>query len=149
MEWLEISRKVDKSMSWVSNLIVEEKPNKSLRICLNRKDLNKAIKRHRYPMPTPEEIFSKMSGATVFFKLDGSNAYWQVKCSITYISNTNWQLSIQRKYNFLQPEGGCSNWIEIHKNKSPSPQQTTLNVLFPSLTKRQFHVLPPAFILQH
>ena len=30
-------------------------------------------------MPTPEEIFSKMSGVTVFSKLDASIAYWQVK----------------------------------------------------------------------
>ena len=67
MEQLEIIRNVDKPTSCVSNLVVVEKPNKRLRICLNPNDLNKAIKRHRYPMPTPAEIFSKMSRGTVFF----------------------------------------------------------------------------------
>ena len=80
MEHLEIIRTVDKPTSCISNLVVVEKSNKSLRICLDPKDTNKeAIKRHRYPMPTTEEVVSEMSGATVFSKSDASNACWQVK----------------------------------------------------------------------
>ena len=79
MKGLEIIRKIDNLTSWASNLVVVEKPNKSLRICLDPKDLSKAIKRHHCRMPTPEEIFSKMTGTTVFSKLDATNAYWQVK----------------------------------------------------------------------
>ena len=42
MERLEIIRKVDKPTPWASNLVVVERPDKSLRICLDPKDLNKA-----------------------------------------------------------------------------------------------------------
>ena len=53
---------------WVSSLVIVKK-NGSLRLCLDPKDLNKAIKREPYQMPTTESIL---------LKLDASNAYWQI-----------------------------------------------------------------------
>jgi len=58
--------------------VIVEKPNGSLRICIDPKELNKAIKRPHYAMPTSEEVFAKMSNAKYFTKLDASNAYWQI-----------------------------------------------------------------------
>ena len=55
-----------------------EKPNGSLRLCLDPKDLNKAIKREHYQMPTTESILLKLAGAKLFTKLDALNAYWQI-----------------------------------------------------------------------
>ena len=49
-----------------------------LRICLDPKHLNKAIKRPHYAMPTTEEILTKISTGKLFTKLDASNAYWQI-----------------------------------------------------------------------
>ena len=37
--------KVDQSTDWVNNLVVVEKRNGSIRLCLDPKDLNKVIKR--------------------------------------------------------------------------------------------------------
>ena len=42
-------------------------------------DLNKAIKRQHYRLPSAEELFAEMSGAMYFTKLDASNGYWQIK----------------------------------------------------------------------
>ena len=42
------------------------------------RDLNEAILRERYEMPTAEQIFSDMSGAKFFTKRDCSNGYWQI-----------------------------------------------------------------------
>ena len=36
---------VEGHSDWVNSLVIREKPNDSLRICLDLKDLNKAIKR--------------------------------------------------------------------------------------------------------
>ena len=69
---------VTEPTDWVSSLVTVEKPDGSLRLCLDPKDLNKAIKRQHYHMPTAEEIFSQMASAKFFTKLDASNAYWQV-----------------------------------------------------------------------
>ena len=65
-------------MDWVNSLTIVEKPNGKLRLCLDPKDLNKAIKRHHYEMPTEETVFADMSEATVFSNLDASIGYWQI-----------------------------------------------------------------------
>ena len=48
-----IIAKVDTPTDWVHNLVITEKRNGSLRICLDPRPLNKAIKRERYQIPTP------------------------------------------------------------------------------------------------
>ena len=58
----------------VNQLVVTEKPNGKLRICLDPRDLNKEILRKRYEMPNAEQLFSEMSGAKFFTKLDCSNS---------------------------------------------------------------------------
>ncbi len=55
--------------------MIVEKSNGDIRICLDPKDLNRAIKRELSQMATVEEIMSQMSGATIFSKLDASASY--------------------------------------------------------------------------
>ena len=52
-----------------------KKSNGDLRVCLDPSDLNKAIKRPRFPLPTIEEIMSNLSGARVFSLVDAKNGY--------------------------------------------------------------------------
>ena len=75
MEKMGIIEKVEKSTDWVNSLVVVEKPNGKLRICLDPRSLNQAIKRQHYRLPTTEEIISQMMGAKFFSKLDASNGY--------------------------------------------------------------------------
>ena len=74
-----IIKPVHEPIDRVNNLVVVEKPNGKLRICLDPKDLNKATKRHHFHLPTTEEILASMSNARLFTKLDASNAYWQIE----------------------------------------------------------------------
>ena len=53
-------------IDWVNSLVVREKPNGSLRICLDPKDLNKAIKREHYPVPAVDMVTNRLQGATIF-----------------------------------------------------------------------------------
>ena len=78
MEVLGVINKVNEPTDWVSSLAIIEKPDGNLRVCLDPKPLNKAIKRQHYPLPTTEDIFSRMEGATIFSKLDASAGYWQI-----------------------------------------------------------------------
>ena len=57
---------VDEPADWVNSLVVREKPNGSLRICLDPKDLNKAIKREHYPVPTVDMVTNRLQGETFF-----------------------------------------------------------------------------------
>ena len=48
-------------------------------MCIDPRDLNKAIKREHYKLPTVKELFSEMTSAHYFSMLDASNRYWQIK----------------------------------------------------------------------
>ena len=54
---------------WVSSLVVIEKKNKQLRLCIDPKDLNKHLKRSHYPLQTFEEIIPDLHNAKVFLHL--------------------------------------------------------------------------------
>ena len=73
------SSKVRPANDWVSNLVVVEKKDGSLRLCLDPKDLNKAIKREHYKIPTMKEIAAEFAGKTVFSILDLKDGYWQIQ----------------------------------------------------------------------
>ena len=62
----------------MNSMVIVETPKK-LRICLDPRDLNKAIKREHFPMKTIEEVVQNMPGAKVFSKLDATSGYWQLK----------------------------------------------------------------------
>ena len=76
---LDVMEPISEPTEWVNPLLTFEQPNRNLRVCLYPGDLNKAIKRQHYKLPTAEELFSEMTGARYFSKLDASNGYWQIK----------------------------------------------------------------------
>ena len=63
---------------WISSLVVVPKKDGSLRLCLDPKDLNKAIERENYPLPTIEEVATRMNGAKVFSILDVKQGFWHI-----------------------------------------------------------------------
>ena len=58
--------------------MVVRKGNK-LRLCIDPRDLNKALKRSHYPMPTIEEVLPELSKAKIFSVADAKNGFWQIK----------------------------------------------------------------------
>ena len=69
---------VSEPIERVNQLVITEKSNGKHRICLDPRDLNEAILREQYEMPTAEQLFSEMSGAKFITKLDCCNSYWQI-----------------------------------------------------------------------
>ncbi|XP_035226802.1 uncharacterized protein LOC118199115 [Stegodyphus dumicola] len=65
-----IVSKVNKPTDWVQSLVIVEKPNGSLRLCLDPTDLNKVIKREHYQIPSPDDIISRLEGKKVFSVVD-------------------------------------------------------------------------------
>ena len=76
---LGIIEPAEKPTNWVNGLVLVERPNGKLRVCLDPRPLNKAIKGKHLHLPTAEEIFFQMSGASYFSKLGASSGYWQIK----------------------------------------------------------------------
>ncbi|KAK9712796.1 hypothetical protein QE152_g24698 [Popillia japonica] len=78
MESQKIIRKVTEPTEWCSSLVTVKKPE-GLRLCLDPRNLNKAIVREWYQLPTFEELASKMAGAKVFSISDGNKGFYQIK----------------------------------------------------------------------
>lgn len=69
---------MDAPTDWVSNVVIATKPSTNLRICIDSKELNKALKRERYPIQVIEDVLPELSKARVFTKVDARNGYWHV-----------------------------------------------------------------------
>ena len=86
---------------WVSSLTYPKKANNKPRICLDSKDLNKAIIRENHKAPTLEEIAHVLTGATKFSKVDGNKAFFGMhlmeEASLLTMINTH-----LRRYRFLR-----------------------------------------------
>ena len=77
MEKLNVITSVTTPTEWVSSLVTVVKPNK-IRLCIDPKDLNKAVKREYYPMKTVEDLLTRLPGTKVFSTLDATSGFWQI-----------------------------------------------------------------------
>ena len=78
MESLGVIKRVTQPTDWVYSIVYSRKSSGQLRICLDPKDLNKAVKRPHYRTPTLDEVTHKLAGAKIFSKLDARHGYWSV-----------------------------------------------------------------------
>ena len=79
MEKLKVIVKIEEPTQWVNPIVIVEKPNGKLRICLDPRDLNTAVMREHYQLPTVEEITCRLSEAKYSTVLDASSWFWQLK----------------------------------------------------------------------
>ena len=68
--------------------------NSKLRVCLDPRDVNKAIKRDHYKTPTVEEITHLLAGSKKFTKVNGTSSYLFIvldyELSLLTTFNTPW-----------------------------------------------------------
>ena len=67
---------VEVPTDWVSSMVGPSKRNGKIRLCIDPKPLNKALKRNRYPLPTIDDLLAKLTNAKVF--ADAKNGFWHV-----------------------------------------------------------------------
>ena len=63
---------------WCARMVPLQKSNGKLRICVDLRNLNSAVQRARFVLPTFEDIVPKLAGARYFSKLDASSGFWQI-----------------------------------------------------------------------
>ena len=64
---------------WISNLILAPKDNGTVRVVLDMRERNKAIKSTGLPIPQSEDIRKEFVGCAVFTKPDFKTAFYQIK----------------------------------------------------------------------
>ncbi len=74
-----IIARVDEPTDWVNSLVCVTKSNGALRLCLDPKDLNQAIKRPHHWTPTLDEGLPKLNGAKNFSIIDARSGYWNIQ----------------------------------------------------------------------
>ena len=100
MEKQDVIVKVTEPTEWVNLMVIAEKPHTGkLRVCLDSKDLNKAIKSQHYPLLTLDDITAMLAGACYFSVVDARSGYWAIKLSEESFKLTKVN-TVFRRYSF-------------------------------------------------
>ncbi|CAK1580707.1 unnamed protein product [Parnassius mnemosyne] len=79
MEKLGVIRKVTHPTEWVNAIVLVAKKNGDIRVCLDPRPLNRAVRRAHYSLPTVSELAARLRGATYFSVLDARSGFWMVQ----------------------------------------------------------------------
>ncbi|CAB3998752.1 Hypothetical predicted protein [Paramuricea clavata] len=108
---------VTQPTNWLSNMLIKEKPNGKLRICIDpSQTINKAIKRPIYTIPTIEEKLPFLTKAKVFTIGDVSEAFHNVVLDELSSLLTIFQGSNGR-YRYLHMSFGISSGPEEYQRR--------------------------------
>ena len=102
-----VIKRVNEPTLWISSMVTVVKPGK-LRICIDPRDLNRAIMRPKYQMPTLEEVLPKLANAKVFSVLDAKDGFHQVKLDKQSSYLTTFWTPFGRYRYLRMPFGICS-----------------------------------------
>ncbi|GFN98748.1 retrovirus-related pol polyprotein from [Plakobranchus ocellatus] len=105
MKRMHVFTRQEEYTDWASPIVAVVKPDKTLRLCMDPKELNKAIKRNKFSVPDPKKIRAKLGHAKYFTKFDAASGFWQIPlveessrlCSINTIWKVFFKMSIWNK----------------------------------------------------
>ncbi|PFX24871.1 Uncharacterized protein K02A2.6 [Stylophora pistillata] len=64
---------------WITLMIVSKKSNGKIRLCIDPKPLNKALRRNHFPLPVIDDLLPLLTNAKVFSVVDAKNRFWHVQ----------------------------------------------------------------------
>ena len=102
-----IVTKVSGSTDWINSMVAVKKGTK-LRVCIDPKELNQAMKRPHYPMPVLDDILPKLADAKLFTVLDLKEGFWHVNLSEKSSYHTTFWTPFGR-YRWLRVPFGISS----------------------------------------
>lgn len=73
----DVIEKVEAS-SWIFNVVIVQKKDGGMRLCVDMRAANKAVVTDRFPIPRIEELLHSVKNAEVYSKIDLSEAYLQL-----------------------------------------------------------------------
>ena len=72
LEDQDIIEEVTGPTTWVSPLVIVDKPNGDIQLCVNMCKPNEALRRTHHPYPTSEETLQDLNGSKFFSKIDNN-----------------------------------------------------------------------------
>ena len=64
---------------WGAPVLFAKKKDKTLRLCIDYRQLNRVTIKNRYPLPRIDDLFDQLSGARVYSKIDLRTGYHQLR----------------------------------------------------------------------
>ena len=100
---------------WISPVVIVPKKEDKIRLCVDMRAANKAIKRVCHPIPTVRDISMDLNGAKFFSKLDMSQAYHQLELAPSSRNITTF-ITHAGLYRFKRLNYGTNSAAEIFQN---------------------------------
>ena len=73
---------------WGAPVLFAKKKNKTPRLCIDYRQLNRVTIKNRYPLPRIDDLFDQLRGARVYSKVDLRSGYHQLRVRETDIPKT-------------------------------------------------------------
>ena len=71
--------------TWGAPVLFAKKKDKTLRLCIDYRQLNRVTIKNRYPLPRIDDLFDQLRGARVYSKIDLRTGYHQLRVRDTDI----------------------------------------------------------------
>ena len=106
---------VNEPTNWVNSMVMTERQNGNVRICIDPKYLNMAIKREHFQIPSKEEILGEIARAKYFSRMNATAGLHQIELDEKSSLMTTFNSPFGR-YRYLRlPMGICSALEIFHK----------------------------------
>ena len=69
-------------------MLFANKKDKTLRLCIDYRQLNKVTIKNRYPLSRIDDLFDQLRGVRVYSKIDLRTGYHQLRVREAYIPKT-------------------------------------------------------------
>jgi hypothetical protein len=97
---------------WVSNIVLIDKKQGTIRVCVDYRDINKACPKDNFPTPFIDQIVDDCIGSEIFFLMDGFSGYNQINIVPTDQHKTTficpWGTFAYRKIPFVLKNAGAT-----------------------------------------
>ena len=79
---------------WGAPVLFAKKKEKTLRLCIDYRQLNRVTIKNRYPLLRIDDLFDQLRGAPIYSKIDLCTSYHQLRVRETYIP----KMTFRRQY---------------------------------------------------
>nr|CAD1821842.1 unnamed protein product [Ananas comosus var. bracteatus] len=91
-----------------ASVLFVKKKDRSLRLCMDYRELNKVTIKNKYPLPRIDDLFDQLQGSSVYSKIDLQSGYHQLKIKPEDVSKTTFR-TLYGHYEFTVMPFGLTN----------------------------------------
>ncbi|GKC57742.1 hypothetical protein Tco_1085340 [Tanacetum coccineum] len=98
---------------WGAPVLFVKKKDRSFRMCINYRELNKLTVRKRYLLPRIDDLFDQLQGSSVYSKIDLRSGYHQLRVRDEDIPKTSFRTSLQHIIDQKELNMRQCRWLEF------------------------------------